>query len=306
MEKTDKIWMDGEFVDWDVCNIHILTHSLHYGMAIFEGIRCYKTDKGPAVFRLAEHIERMFSGMHFCKMKAEWTREDICKAICELIRINRLDACYIRPIAYFGFKEMGLFPLNNPVKFAIAVWPWGTYLGEEGIKNGIRCKISSWLRMDSRIFPPQVKNSGNYANSILAKIEALDCGYNEAIQLNTQGLVSEGPGENIFMVKDGKLFTPSIASGSLYGITSQSVIKIADDLGISFERRDILRDELFSADELFFTGTAAEITPIREVDGRAIGNGKRGEITEKIQNIFFDTVKGNLPQYLNWLTFVNP
>ncbi|MEW6103540.1 MAG: branched-chain amino acid transaminase [bacterium] len=306
MEKTDKIWMDGEFVDWDNANIHILTHSLHYGVAIFEGIRCYKTDKGPAVFRLKNHIKRMFSGIHFCKMKVQYSQEDICKAICELIKINKLDAGYIRPIAYFSFKEMGLFPLNNPTKFAIAVWPWGTYLGEEGIKNGIRCKISSWVKMDSRIFPPQVKNSGNYANSILAKIEALDCGYNEAIQLNTQGFVAEGPGENIFLVKNGKLFTPSIASGSLYGITAQSVIKIANNLGIESERRDILRDELFSADELFFTGTAAEITPIRDVDGRTIGNGKRGEITEKIQDVFFKAVKGSLPQYHNWLTFVNP
>ncbi len=305
MEKTEKIWIDGEFVDWDKANIHVLTHSLHYGIAIFEGIRCYKTDKGPAVFRLTEHIERMFKGLHFCKMRVSYSISDICKAICELIRINKLVECYIRPIAYFGFKEMGLFPLNNPVKFAIAVWPWGTYLGEDGIKNGIRCKISSWLRMDSRIFPPQVKCSGNYANSILAKMEAIDCGYNEAIQLNVQGLVAEGPGENIFMVKDEKLFTPSISAGALYGITAQSVIKIVSDLGISCERRDILRDELFSADELFFTGTAAEITPIREVDGRMIGNNGRGAITEKIQTMFFSAVKGSLLQYHNWLTFVN-
>lgn len=305
MEKTDKIWLDGELVDWDDANIHILTHSLHYGMAVFEGIRCYKTEKGPAVFRLEDHIKRMFYGMHFCKMKVSYTQDEICKAICNLIKINKLDACYIRPIAYFGAKEMGLFPLNNPVSFAIIVWPWGTYLGEEGIKNGIRCKISSWIRMDSRIFPPQVKCSGSYQNSILAKIEALECGYNEAIQLNIQGLVSEGPGENIFMVKDGKLFTPSIASGSLYGITAQSVLRLAEDLGFSWERRDILRDELFFADELFFTGTAAEITPIREVDGRIIGNGKRGIITEKIQDRFFKAVKGELPEYEKWLTFVN-
>lgn len=305
MEKTDKIWMDGEFVDWDGANIHILTHSLHYGMAVFEGIRCYETKNGPAVFRLEDHIKRMFYGMHFCKMKTQWSQRDICKAICELIKINKVPACYIRPIAYFGFKEMGLFPLNNPVRFAIAVWPWGTYLGEEGIKNGIRCKISSWCRIDSRVFPPQVKNSGTYANSILAKMEALECGYNEAIQLNTQGLVSEGPGENIFIVKDGRIFTPSIAAGSLYGITAQSVFKIAGDLGIPCERRDILRDELFSSDELFFTGTAAEITPIREVDGRIIGNGNRGAITEKIQDIFFKAVKGELSEYKEWLTFVN-
>jgi len=306
MEKTDKIWMDGAFVDWEKANIHILTHALHYGTAIFEGIRCYKTEKGPAVFRLKEHIERMFDGMHFYKMKTPYTKGDICEAICELIKINRLSACYIRPIAYFSFKEMGLFPLKNPVQFAIAVWPWGTYLGEEGIKNGIRCKVSSWARLDSRILPPLVKCTGHYANSVLAKIEALDCGYNEAIQLNIEGKVAEGPGENIFLVKDNKLFTPPLSASALDGITARSVIKIASDLGIPCERRDILRDELFSADELFFTGTAAEITPIREVDGRVIGNGSRGHLTEKIQGIFFDAVSGKLSQYQDWLTFVNP
>ncbi|HAW50079.1 TPA: branched chain amino acid aminotransferase [bacterium] len=304
MEKTDKIWMDGEFVDWDNANIHILTHALHYGTAIFEGIRCYKTEKGPAVFRLSEHIDRLFGGMRVFCMKISYSKEEICNAICELIRMNKLDACYIRPIAYVSFKEMGLFPLNNPVKFTIAVWPWGTYLGEEGIKNGIRCKISSWVRPDSRILPPTIKCSANYANSVLAKIEALDCGYNEAIQLNIQGLVAEGPGENIFMVKNGKLFTPPTSSSALCGITAQSVIEIGKDLEISFERRDILREELLCADELFFTGTAAEITPIREIDGRIIGNGKRGPITEKIQTIFFDIVSGKLPKYDKWLTLV--
>jgi branched-chain amino acid aminotransferase len=304
MDKCKKIWMNGEMKDWDSARVHILTHALHYGTAVFEGIRCYKTKKGPAVFRLKDHIERLFSGLHIYRMKIPYKKEDLCKAVCELIKENGLSACYIRPIVYVGYNEMGLFPLNNPVDVAIAVWPWGSYLGEEGLRNGIRCKISSWARLDSRILPPQAKCTANYANSVLAKIEALDAGYNEAIQLNLAGLVAEGPGENIFMVKDGCLITPPESSGILFGITARTAIKIAEDLKIPFVKRDILREELFSADELFFTGTAAEITPIREVDGRVVGEGGRGPITKRIQETFFSVVAGEIEKYSDWLTMV--
>jgi branched-chain amino acid aminotransferase len=303
MEKCKKIWINGEMIDWDKAQVHILTHALHYGTAVFEGIRCYETENGPAVFRLKEHIDRLFAGCHAYRMKIPYSKEKIISAICELIKENGLKAGYIRPIAYVGYKEMGLFPLSNPIDVAIAVWPWGSYLGEEGLRNGIRCKVSSWLRVDSRILPPQVKCSANYANSVLAKIEAKDCGYEEAIQLNLSGFVAEGPGENIFLVKNGVLITPPEDAGALYGITAQSAMAIAKDFGIDCLKRNLLREELFSGDELFFTGTAAEITPIREVDGRVIGEGRRGEITRKIQEKFFEVVKGKDPSYYGWLTF---
>ena len=304
MEKCKKIWMNGEMVDWDKANVHILTHALHYGTGIIEGIRCYETEKGPAVFRLKEHIDRMFAGCHTYRMKIPYSKEEIISAVCELIKENGLKACYIRPIAYVGYKEMGLFPLNNPIDVAIAVWPWGSYLGEEGLKNGIRCKMSSWARIDSRALPPQAKCSANYANSVLAKLEAKDCGYDEAIQLNLAGSVAGGPGEDIFLVKNGVLITPPEDAGILFGITAQSAITIAKIFGIDCLKRNILREELFTADELFFTGTAAEITPIREVDGRVIGNGSRGERTRRIQAKFFEVVKGKDPSYYHWLTFV--
>ncbi len=305
MQTTDKIWMDGKLVDWNSAKIHILTHALHYGTAVFEGIRCYNTTKGAAVFRLKDHMVRFLNSAKFYLMKIPYNSEELCKAVKDTIRINKINECYIRPIAFYAYGEMGLFPLKNPVSVAVAAWPWGTYLGEEGLRKGIRCKISSWLRVDSRILPPQAKCSANYANSALAKIEALDCGYDEAILLNLNGHVSEGPGENIFIVKDSTLITPPTSSGALVGLTKDSVIEIAKDFGFACVERNLLRDELFTADEAFLTGTAAEVTPIREVDGRIIGNGSRGPITEKLQTKFFEIVKGEDDKYAKWLDLVD-
>jgi len=302
--KTELIWMNGKFVGWDEAKIHILTHGLHYGTSVFEGIRCYETINGPAVFRLKDHIKRLFDGAKVMMMNIPFTMEEIFEAVKETVRVNRLKECYIRPIVYYGYKEMGINPMENPIDVAIACWPWGTYLGEEGLKRGVRCKVSSWLRIDSRMLPPLVKVAGNYVNSVLAKLEALKCGYDEAILVNFNGRVAEGPGENIFIVKNGTLITPPLSAGALSGITRDSVITIAKDQGISIIETDILREQLFLADEAFFTGTAAEVTPIREIDGRVIGNGSRGPITEKLQSEFFRVVRGEDEKYLNWLDFV--
>jgi branched-chain amino acid aminotransferase len=237
-------------------------------------------------------------------MEIPFTMKEIFEAVKETVRVNKLKECYIRPIVYYGYKEMGLNPLNNPVDVAIACYPWGTYLGEEGLKKGVRCKISSWRRIDSCMLPPLAKLTANYANSVLAKLEALNCGYDEAILLNLNGRVAEGPGENIFIVKNGKLITPPFSAGALPGITRDSVITIAKDQGILTIEAELLREQLFLADEVFFTGTAAEITPIREIDGRVIGNGSRGPITEKLQSEFFKTVRGENKKYLDWLDFI--
>ncbi|MEM3539082.1 MAG: branched-chain amino acid transaminase [Nitrososphaerales archaeon] len=304
MIKTDLIWMNGKFVNWDDAKIHILTHGLHYGTGVFEGIRCYETKNGPAVFRLKDHIKRLFDSAKVFMMEIPFTMKEIFEAVKETIRVNKLKECYIRPIAFYGYKEMGLNPLNNPVDVAIACYPWGTYLGEEGLKKGVRCKVSSWRRIDSCMLPPLVKLTANYANSVLAKLEALKCGYDEAILLNSNGRVAEGPGENIFIVKDGKLITPPLSAGALPGITRDSVITIAKDHGILTIEMELSREQLFLADEAFFTGTAAEITPIREIDERVIGNGSRGPITEKLQNEFFKTVRGENKKYLDWLDFI--
>ncbi len=304
MQKTEKIWMDGKLVDWDSAKIHILTHALHYGTAVFEGIRCYNSIKGPAVFRLREHMNRFLNSARIYLMKIPYDLDGLCQAVKETIKANKVKECYIRPIAYYGYREMGLNPSGNPINVAVAVWPWGTYLGEEGLRKGVRCKISSWVRVDSRILPSQAKCSANYANSALAKLEALNCGYDEAILLNINGHIAEGPGENIFATKDGTLITPPTSSGALYGITRDSVMEIAKEFGIPCIERDILKDELFLADEAFLSGTAAELTPIREVDGRTIGNGSRGPITEKLQTKFFRIVKGEDEKYYKWLDFV--
>jgi branched-chain amino acid aminotransferase len=304
MEKTEKIWMNGRFVNWDDAKIHVLTHALHYGTGVFEGIRCYETEEGPAVFRLRDHMKRFFNSAKVYLIKIPYSIDELCKAVKETIKVNKLKECYIRPIAFFGYGEMGLNPLNNPVEVVIACWPWGTYLGEEGLKKGVRCKISSWSRIDTRTLPPLAKATANYANSVLAKLEALSCGYDEAILLNQHGYVAEGSGENIFIVNDGVLITPPLSAGALYGITRDSVIEIAKDFGIKVLEKNILREEIFMADEAFLTGTAAEVTPIREVDGRVIGNGSRGPITEKIQKKFFDIIKGKDEKYKKWLDFV--
>jgi branched-chain amino acid aminotransferase len=304
MEKTEKIWMNGRFVNWDDAKIHVLAHALHYGTGVFEGIRCYETEEGPAVFRLRDHMKRFFNSAKVYLIKIPYSIDELCKAVKETIKVNKLKECYIRPIAFFGYGEMGLNPLNNPIEVAIACWPWGTYLGEEGLKKGVRCKISSWSRVDTRTLPPLAKATANYANSVLAKLEALNCGYDEAILLNQHGYVAEGSGENIFIVNNGVLITPPLSAGALYGITRDSVIEIAKDFGIEVLEKNILREEIFMADEAFLTGTAAEVTPIREVDGRVIGSGSRGPITEKIQKKFFDITKGRDGKYKKWLDFV--
>lgn len=301
---TKLIWMDGKLIEWKKANVHVLTHTLHYGLGVFEGIRCYKTAKGPAVFRLKDHIKRLENSAKLAGMKLPYSQNDIVKATKETISANGIEECYIRPIAYYGYGVMGLNPKGSPVNMAIAVWPWGTYLGEEGLENGIRAKISPWARIHPRILPPQAKIVANYANSIFAKVDALNSGYDEAILLNIDGYVTEGPGENLFIVKNGKLMTPPVSSGALVGITRDSIIKIARDEKIKFEERDFKPDELYAADEAFFTGTAAEVTPIREVDGKRIGDGKRGPITEKLQRIFFNAVRGREPKYDDWLDYV--
>ncbi len=301
---TKLIWMNGKFVPWEKANVHVLTHTLHYGMGVFEGIRCYKTAKGPAVFRLNDHMKRLENSAKLVGMKMPYSVERLVNATKKTIRENEIEECYIRPIAYYGYGVMGLNPKGSPVDMAIAVWPWGTYLGEEGLKRGIRAKISPWRRIHTSILPPQAKVVANYANSILAKVDALDSGYDEAILLNIDGYVAEGPGENIFIVKRGKLITPRISSGALEGITRDSVMEIARDERIKLEDRNFKPAELYAADEAFFTGTAAEVTPIREVDGKRIGDGKRGAITEKLQRIFFNAVRGKEPKYNRWLDYV--
>jgi branched-chain amino acid aminotransferase len=301
---TKFIWMDGKLVPWKEAKIHVLTHTLHYGMGVFEGIRCYKTEKGPAVFRLKDHMKRLENSAKFAEMKLPYSVAELVKATKRTIEANEIEECYIRPLAYYGYGVMGLDPENSKVNVAIAVWPWGTYLGEEGLERGIRAKISPWARIHPRILPPQAKIVGNYANSILAKVDALKSGYDEAILLNMDGNVAEGPGENLFIVKNGKLMTSSLSSGALEGITRDSIIKIAKDEGIDFGERNISREELYAADEAFFTGTAAELTPIREINGRRIGEGKRGPVTTKLQQIFFNAVRGKEPKYEFWLDYL--
>ena len=296
--------MDGSFVDWDDAKIHVLTHAFHYAPAVFEGIRCYNTDRGPAVFRLKDHIRRLSDSAKIHTMKMPYTNDELIKAVKDTVKINKIKECYIRPIVYYGYGEMGLNPGKNPVSAAIAVWPWGTYLGEEGLKRGVRCKISSWIRIDTRILPPLAKSTANYLNSVFAKLEALNCGYDEAILLNINGRIAEGPGENILIVRDGTLITPPRSASALHGFTMDSVMELARDLSITVVEREIIRDELFLADEAFFTGTAAELTPIREVDGRTICSGQIGPITKKLQDKFFQVVRGKDPKYEKWLDFV--
>lgn len=303
MKQSKWIWKNGEYVAWENATTHVLTHGLHYGTGVFEGIRAYKTSNGPAIFRSKEHFKRLIDSARIYMITPPYTADEMEAATIKLIKENELESCYIRPIFYVGYGEMGLNPGKNPIDTVIAAWEWGTYLGEEGLEKGIRCKISSWTRLDSRILPPLAKATANYANSALAKMEALDCGYDEAILLNANGLISEGPGENLFMVNNGKLSTVPTSDCALHGITCQSVIEIANALDISTEYKSMIRDDLFLADELFFTGTAAEITPIREIDGRQIGDGKRGPITKKIQDMFFDTVSGKNTHFSHWLTY---
>ncbi len=303
INKTEKIWMDGRLIPWDDAKIHILTHSLHYGLALFEGIRCYETPEGPAIFRLMDHIERLIKSASIFMLRIPYSAEELRSAVIETVKENKVSECYIRPIAYLGYGAMGLYPKDNPVNVAIAVWPWGSYLGEEGLKNGIRVKISSFIRGHVNSFLARAKVSGYYVNSQLAKREAIMNGYDEALLLDADGYVSEGSGENIFIVRKGILKTTPLTS-ILEGITRDTIMKIAADEGIEVVEERFTRDELYTADEAFFTGTAAEVTPIREVDGRVIGNGRPGEVTRRLQSIFFDIVKGRNRRYRDWLTFV--
>jgi branched-chain amino acid aminotransferase len=301
--KTDKIWMDGKLVPWDDANVHVLTPTLHYGWGVFEGIRAYPTKRGPAVFRLTDHTRRLFRSAKIYLMDVPFSVEQIVDATKETVRANNVESCYIRPLIYLGYGEMGLNPLQSDPRVAIAVWPWGAYLGDEGIANGVRVKISSFRRNDWNTIPPAGKATGQYINSSLAKVEAIKSGYDEAILLNTQGHIADGSGENVFIVRDETLLTPPLASGPLGGITRDAVIKIAADLDWKTEEVDLNRTDLYLADEAFFTGTAAEIVPIKSVDEREIGDP--GPITKKIQEVFFAVAKGEVEKYADWLEYVN-
>ncbi len=303
IQKTDKIWMDGKFVDWDNACVHVMTHTLHYGLGVFEGIRCYETGKGPAIFRLDEHIDRIFNSAHIFMMKIPYEKSEIRDAVIKTVKVNNMKECYIRPLVYIGYGAMGLYPKENPINVSIAVWPWGAYLGEKGLKSGIRVKTSSFIRNHVNSNMSRGKVCGYYVNSQLAKNEAVSCGYDEAVLLDTEGYVSEGSGENVFIVRNGILKTTPLTS-ILEGITRNSLIKIADDEKIRVIEERFTRDELYISDEAFFAGTAAEVTPIREADGRVVGRGKPGEITRKLQSIFFDIVKGKNKKYKAWLTKV--
>jgi branched-chain amino acid aminotransferase len=294
--------MDGELVDWADAKIHILTHTLHYGSGVFEGIRAYETSRGPAIFRLEDHIRRLFDSAKIFMIEVPYTPEELVEATIETVRVNEVESCYIRPIVYLGYGEMGLNPLPCPVNVSIAVWPWGSYLGDEGVRNGVRMKVSSWKRHDPNIMPPAAKGTGMYINSSMAKIEALNSGYDEAIMLSPQGYVSECTGENIFVVHNGTIVTPPVSAGALEGITQASVHRIASDLGIPYEVGNILRSDLYTADEAFLSGTAAEVVPIRSVDDRVIGDP--GPITRQIQETYFAAVKGEDDRYKDWLTHV--
>jgi branched-chain amino acid aminotransferase len=304
LTKTEKIWMDGELVDWDDAKIHILTHTLHYGCGVFEGIRAYPTDSGPGVFRLTDHIARLFNSAKIFMIDVPFTMDEIIEATKTTVRVNGLLECYIRPIVYLGYGEMGLNPLPCPVNVSIAVWPWGAYLGDEGIANGVRMKISSWQRHDPNAMPPAAKGTGMYINSSMAKIEALKAGYDEAILLSPQGYVSECTGENIFVVRGGRILTPPISAGALEGVTQSSVMTIAQDLGYEVETAHILRSDLYTAEEAFLSGTAAEVVPIASVDDRVVGDGKPGTMTRRIQEIYQATVRGKVDRYKDWVEHV--
>ena len=300
-DRDGVIWFDGKLVPWRDANVHVLTHSLHYGMGVFEGIRAYKTQNGTAIFRLKEHVKRLFNGLKIFQMKIPYTEEQIAQAITQVVRDNKLASCYIRPIIFIGSQKLGISPTGNSVHTAIAAWEWGAYLGEDGLNKGIRVKTSSFTRHFVNSSLVRAKASGYYINSILAHQEVAANGYDEALLLDTEGYVSEGSGENMFMVRNGIVFTPDLAS-CLDGITRDSIIRIAKDLGFEVREKRITRDEVYSADEAFFTGTAAEVTPIRELDDRTIGDGKRGPITQQIQEVFFDTVYGRNDRYRAWLS----
>jgi branched-chain amino acid aminotransferase len=304
IEPVAKVWMNGELVEWDKATVHVLTHALHYGTGVFEGVRCYETSRGPAIFRLRDHLRRMERSAKIFMMEIPYSVDHLCQAAFELVRVNGLRSCYVRPIAYRGYGEMGVNPERNPIDVAIAVWPWGAYLGDDALKNGVRMTVSSWRRHDPNIIPPMAKVTGAYINSSMAKLEAVHAGYDEAIMLNPAGFVSEATGENIFIVKDGELLTPPLVSGPLPGITRDSVMSIAADLGVPVFETQLTRADLYVAEEMFCVGTAAEVTPVREIDERVIG--EPGPVTLAIQQKYFQIVKGEDEKYFDWLDFLPP
>jgi branched-chain amino acid aminotransferase len=305
VDRVKKVWLDGQFVDWDAANVHILTHSLHYGLAAFEGIRAYKRGDGASyVFRLREHIDRLFDTCKMCLLKPEFTREQMMSVCVETLRVNGMTEGYLRPMVYVGEGAMGIYAPSNPVRAAVIAWKWGAYLGDEALKNGIRTKISSFARHHINVSLAKAKMTGQYTNSVLAKREAKLGGYDEAILLDANGYVSEGSGENIFVVRKDVIVTPDLSSSILEGITRDTVITLARELGMTVVEGRITRDQLWLADEVFFTGTAAEVTPVREVDNRTVGDGTVGPLTKKIQQRFFEVVRGHDTSHPEWLTRV--
>jgi branched-chain amino acid aminotransferase len=302
MEPTEYIWQNGEFVAWDDARVHVLTHGLHYGTGVFEGVRCYDTPEGPAIFRGLPHMERLIRSAKLYYMDLEYSAEELLDLTKQVVVKNGLTDCYIRPLAFRGYGEMGLFPLNSPIEYSISAWEWASYLGDEGKKNGIRAAVSSWLRMSGKSFIPQAKASGQYLNSILAKLEAHHAGYQEAILLDERGFVCEGTGENIFVVRNGEIVTPGLNSAILEGVNRDAVMQIAGDLGMTVVERDVTRTELILADEVFMTGTAAELVPVREIDEHTIG--EPGPITRQLQAKFEDALHGRAPEYQHWLDHV--
>ncbi|RKZ09183.1 branched chain amino acid aminotransferase [bacterium] len=304
LKKSKKIWMDGKFVDWDDANIHVCSHVVHYGTAVFEGIRSYKTKNGPAIFRLEPHIRRLYNSAKIYRMEPEIPFEDFMRAVVETVKVNELEECYIRPVVYRGYFELGVNPLNNPINAFIAVWEWGKYLGPEALEQGVDVCVSSWSRIAPNTMPALAKTGANYMNSQLIKMEALNNGYAEGIALDTNGYVSEGSGENLFIVSNGKLYTTPLGASVLPGITRDTIITIAGELGIRVVEQLIPREMLYIADELFFSGTAAEITPIRSVDKIVVGEGKRGPITTRLQELFFKYINMEVEDKHHWMTFI--
>jgi branched-chain amino acid aminotransferase len=305
VDKVKKIWLDGQLIDWDAANVHVMTHSLHYGLAAFEGIRAYqRADGGTYVFRLHEHIDRLFDSCKMCLLKPEYTREQVIRVCGELLRANGMTEGYLRPMVYVGEGAMGIYAPNNPVRTAVIAWKWGAYLGEEALKNGIRAKISSFARHHINVSLAKAKMTGQYTNSVLAKREAKLGGYDEAILLDSNGYVSEGSGENIFVVRKGVITTPDLSCSILEGITRDTVITLAREMGMTVVEGRLTRDQLWLADEVFFTGTAAEVTPVREVDNRTVGDGTVGPLTKRIQQRFFEVVRGSDTSHPEWLTKV--
>ena len=302
MQKSSKIWLNGELVEWDQAKIHVLTHGLHYGTGVFEGIRCYETNEGTVIFRLQEHVKRLFNSAKIYMMEMPYGFDDFCDAIINTVKLNGMPNCYVRPIAYYGYGKMGVTPLNR-VDVAIAVWKWDEYLKSDS-KEGLRCMVSSWRRIDPRTMPLQAKATANYANSALARMEALKSGYDEGIMLNIDGMVAESSAENIFLVKDGMLITPPTTAGALEGVTRDSVLEIAKQNNIPFQITDVTRDELYIAEEVFLTGTAAGIKPVIEIDKRLIGNGDVGIVTKELRRLYEEVVSGKDRRFSKWLTYV--